>query len=67
MPMLKCPNDPEHKDFVVTAMVPETWFLNEDGEKLAGTPQSGGHIESDFTDARCQECSCLVEITAEDN
>ena len=66
MPMLQCPNDPEHDTFIMTAMVPETWFLNADGDCEHIEPQSGGHIESDFTDARCKECSCLVEITAED-
>ncbi len=67
MPMLNCPNDPDHKDFVMTAMVPETWFVNEYGDCVHIETQSGGHIESDLTDARCRECSALVVITAEDN
>jgi len=67
MPMLQCPNDPEHDTFIMTAMVPEPWFLNADGDCEHIEAQSGGHIESDLTDARCKECDCLVEITAEDN
>ena len=65
MPMLQCPNDPDHDTFVITAMVPETWFLNEDGDCEHIEPQSGGHIETDFTEARCQSCDAQVEITAE--
>ena len=67
MSMLRCPNDPTHDVFVMTAMVPETWFLNADGDCEHVEEQSGGHIETDLTEARCQTCSALVEITAEDN
>jgi len=63
---LRCPNNPEHKEFVMTAMVPETWILNEDGDCEHIEDASGCAIESDLTTARCQDCSALVEITEED-
>jgi hypothetical protein len=63
-PMLQCPNDPEHKEFVMTAMVPETWFLNEDGDCEDIAEEGSGDVETDLTSARCQACSALVEITA---
>ena len=67
MPMLNCPNDPDHKEFVMTAMVPETWVLNADGDCEHIEERSRhDHIETDLTEARCQTCSALVEITAED-
>ena len=67
MPMLNCPNDPEHKEFVLTAMVPETWFLNAHGDCEHIDTLFDAHVESDLTDARCRECDAPVEITAEDN
>mgnify|MGYP005828180213 CR=1 FL=1 len=63
--MLKCPNDPEHDTFVMVAMVPETWFLDKDGDCEYAEEQQGGHIESDLATARCQICSVLVEIVDE--
>ena len=54
---LTCPNDAEHKLFVLTAMVPETWFLNEDGGCEHIEEASGCHIESDLADARCYDCN----------
>ena len=65
MPMLQCPNNPAHKEFIMTAMVPETWVLNEDGD-CEDIVEGSGNIQTDLTDARCQTCSALVEITAED-
>ena len=65
MPMLQCPNNPEHKEFIMTAMVPETWVLNEDGD-CEDIVEGSGNIQTDLTDARCRTCSALVEITAED-
>jgi hypothetical protein len=82
MPMLNCPNNPEHKEFVMIVMAPETWILNEDGdceeivensidyEHVGGYEEiveGSGNIESDLTDACCQTCGAPVEITAEDN
>jgi len=64
--MLRCPNNPECDVFVMTAMVPETWFLNKDGDTEHIEEQSGGHIESDLSTARCQTCSVLVEIVDEE-
>jgi hypothetical protein len=62
---IKCPNDPDHKTFVLTAMVPETWYLNEDGDCEHIEEASGCHIESDFNDARCQECDAAVVLIEE--
>ena len=62
---LRCPNSPGHKEFVMTAMVPETWFLNEDGDCLDIMEAAGCPIESDLATARCQECSVLVVIEEE--
>ena len=64
--MLRCPTDPTHDVFVMTAMVPETWFLNKDGDTEHIEEQSGGHIESDLSTARCQICDTLVEIVDEE-
>jgi len=57
---LACPNDPDHKTFVLTAMVPETWFLNEDGDCEHIEEASGCHIESDLSEARCNDCDVLA-------
>ncbi len=64
--MLRCPNDPEHDVFVMTAMVPETWYLDKDGDAQHIEEQSGGHIETDLTEARCSNCDVLVEIVYEE-
>ena len=64
---LRCPNDSDHKVFVMTAMVPETWFLNEDGDCEHIEEASGCHIETDLTTARCQDCSVLVMVDEEEN
>jgi len=63
--MLRCPNNPEHKEFVMTAMVPETWILNEDGDCVHASFNDTG-IESDLSTARCQACCALVEIVDEE-
>lgn len=63
---LRCPNDPEHDVFVMTAMVPETWYLNPDGDCEHIEEQSGGHIETDLATARCQDCSVLVVVEEEE-
>ena len=65
-PMLQCPNDPEHKEFVLTAMVPETWVLNEDGDCIDISDATSSQTESDLTEARCQICSVHVEITMDE-
>ena len=57
---LTCPNNPEHKTFVMTAMVPETWILNEDGDCEHIEDASGCHIESDLNEARCNDCGALA-------
>ena len=62
---LTCPNSPEHKVFVLTAMVPETWFLNEDGDCEYTTEASGCPIESDLADAHCEECGISVVLKEE--
>jgi hypothetical protein len=62
---LTCPNDTEHKVFVVTALVPETWILNEDGDCEDAFELRGGHIEYDFNDARCEECDATVVLEEE--
>jgi hypothetical protein len=64
---LRCPNDSEHDVFVMTAMVPETWFLNEDGDCEHIEDASGCHIETDLSTARCQDCSALVVVDEEEN
>ena len=65
--MLRCPNDPEHKEFLMTVMVPETWLLDEDGDCYDARDDAQGlAIESDLATARCQECNALVEIVDED-
>ena len=63
---LRCPNNPEHKEFVMNAMVPETWILNEDGDCEYIEDASGCAIESDLTTARCLDCDEPVVITEED-
>ena len=62
---LTCPNNPEHKTFLMTAMVPETWILNEDGDCEIIEEAAGCHIESDFNNARCEECDALVVVKEE--
>lgn len=62
---LRCPNNPDHKEFVMTAMVAETWILNEDGDAEDMMEADGCPIESDLATARCQECSVLVTIEEE--
>jgi len=62
---LRCPNDPDHKEFVVTAMVPEIWLLNEDGDCEDAWANDRAETIADFTEARCQECSVLVVIEEE--
>ncbi len=62
---LTCPNDTEHKVFVLTALVPETWFLNEDGDCEYATEARGCHIESDLADAHCEECGVPVVLKEE--
>jgi len=59
---LRCPNDSEHDVFVMTAMVPETWFLNPDGDCEHIEDASGCHIETDLATARCQDCDVLVVV-----
>jgi hypothetical protein len=59
---LRCPKDPEHKEFVMTAMVPETWILDEDGDCIDAMEATEGAIEADLNTARCQVCSVLVVI-----
>jgi len=51
----------------MTAMVPETWFLNEDGDCEHIEDASGCHIETDLTTARCQDCDELVVADEEEN
>ena len=66
--MLTCPNNPEHNTFVMTAMVPETWILNSDGdceEIIAGATEIDG--DSDLINARCQDCDAPVEIVYEED
>ena len=62
---LRCPNNPEHKEFVMSAMVAETWILDEYGDCVHAFEAAGCPIESDLTTARCQECSVLVVIEEE--
>ena len=64
--MLTCPNNPEHDTFVMTAYVPETWILNSDGDCEEIMEGSGYPIDSDLTNARCQDCCALVEIVYEE-
>ncbi len=63
---LRCPKDSEHDVFVMTAMVPETWFLNPDGDCEHIEDASGCHIETDLATARCQDCSVLVVVEEEE-
>ena len=66
-PMLRCPSDHcDGKEFVLTAMVPETWVLNEDGDCIDISDATSSQTESDLTEARCQICSVLVEITVDE-
>ena len=65
--MLTCPNNPEHNTFVMTAMVPETWILNSDGDCEEIMEGSGCPIDSDLTNARCQDCDAPVEIVYEED
>ena len=62
---LTCPNNPEHKTFVLTAMIPETWLLNEDGDCEDAWDSRDGCIESDLTTARCEECAAPVVLKEE--
>ena len=62
---LTCPNNPEHKIFVLTVMVPETWVLDEDGDCEIIEDAKRCHIESDFNDARCEECDVPVVLKEE--
>ena len=62
----RCPNDPEHDVFVMTAMLPETWCLNPDGDCEVIEEASGCHIETDLATARCQDCSVLVVVEEEE-
>ena len=62
---LTCPNNPEHKTFVLTAMVPETWLLNEDGDCEDAWTESGCAIDSDLSTARCQDCDVIVALKEE--
>ena len=59
---LRCPNNTDHKEFVMTAMVYETWILDEYGDCVTAMEADGAPIESDLATARCQECSVLVVI-----
>ena len=60
--MLRCPNNPKHDVFIMTAMVPETWILNKDGDCEEIMECTGVSIESDLTHARCEECEVTVVI-----
>ena len=62
---LTCPNNPEHKTFTLTAMVPETWLLNEDGDCEDAWTAQGSAIDSDLATARCEECDTLVALKEE--
>ena len=62
---LVCPSNPEHKIFVLTAMVPETWILNEDGDCEDAWEANGCAIDSDLATARCQECDALAALKEE--
>ena len=50
---LTCPNNPEHKVFSVTAMVPEIWILNEDGDCEDGLERE----DADCEDADCEDAA----------
>ena len=52
---LTCPNNPEHKVFSVTAMVPEIWILNDAGD-CEDAWADDVSAECDFKDAICQDC-----------
>ena len=60
--MLTCPNNPEHDTFVMIAMVPETWVLNSDGDCEEIMENTVDTVESDLTNARCQDCDAPAEI-----
>jgi hypothetical protein len=62
---LVCPSNPEHKIFVLTAMVPETWILNEDGDCEHICEANGCAIDSDLATARCEECDALAALKEE--
>ncbi len=62
---LTCSNNPEHKEFLMTAMVPETWLLDEDGDCEYAWEAAGCAIDSDLTTARCRECDALVTLKEE--
>jgi hypothetical protein len=65
--MLRCPNNPEHDVFVMTAMVPETWILNKDGDCEEIMECTGVSVESELHNARCQDCDAPVEIVYEED
>ena len=60
--MLTCPNNPEHDTFVMTAFVPETWILNSDGDCEEIMENTVDAVDSDLTNARCQDCDTPAEI-----
>jgi len=60
---LTCPNNSEHKTFTMTAMVPETWLLNEDGDCEDAWNDADTAIDYDFKNALCQDC--LVDDSLE--
>jgi hypothetical protein len=62
---LTCPNNPEHKTFVMTVMVPETRLLNEDGDCEDAFECQEIYIESDPSTARCEECCAKVVLEEE--
>ena len=59
---LKCPKDPEHKEFVLAVKVSETWFLNEDGDCEDAREDQTRATESRLSKARCQACDAAVII-----
>lgn len=60
----RCPNNPEHKQFVTTAHVVEEWVVGEDGswQKTLGSLETAvgpdpGNIWT------CHECDAQAEVT----
>jgi len=61
---LTCPNNPEHKRFIASALISEIWLLDEDGdcndtwgEQVVSKPE--------LDEAECLDCGAPVILKKE--
>jgi succinate dehydrogenase/fumarate reductase-like Fe-S protein len=64
MPKATCPNNPDHKHFITTAAVMQTWMVDADGDFMAEiSTDETLHKPNVGNTWTCNECGAEAKVT----